>query len=466
MKKRWIITLLFTLILLIGTASCGRDNAARADIDQVADAQTPANEPENDTSQPAASSDFAGQTLSISISWSHTIEQFAELYMEANPGVNILVHNFDTDWERFMEQIPIQLMAGTADDLIDTMAIDRMDPSTTALLADWFPIMRAAPNFNEDNYFMNMLDAVSKDGRLFIFPIHFSFDMISANNRIPGLAEAFRGLDTISSKDMQAMYRAFATDDQFFLHENHDAMTSTIWAIDSFLDFENQTSYFNTPEFIEFITEAKYMTNPEKMFFGGTGSWTWHPPEVLEEQSQKYYFRQSIPQSFQFMLPFEEALPFSGHVPFTNAQGQLWVTPFFSYALNGRSSPEVQALAWDFLQFMQDPTHFEGEHWMYAMVPVYRPLLHSLLQWELPGRINFFEEEDGWRLVGNQDQAIAGVIAEFDKILQLPMADTLLANNAVSGIISEVMHKFNDGLLNAEQAADELHNRVTLTLLE
>jgi len=386
--------------------------------------------------------------------------------MEANPGVTIEINNFDADWERFMEQIPIQLMAGTADDLIDTMGINRMDPSTTALLADWFPVMRADPNFNESDYYMNVFNAVAKDGRLFVFPITFSFDMISANNTIPGLAEAFRGLDTISSGDMQALYRRFPTDNPLFLHDNHDAMTSTIWSIDSFLDFENRTSYFNTPEFIEFITEAEQMTNPEKMFFGGTGSWTWHSPEILEEQSQRYYFRQSIPQSFQFLLPFEDELLFGGHVPFTNEQGQVWITPLLSYALNGRSSPEVQALAWDFLRFMQDPSHFEGQHWVYTLVPVYRPLLHSLLQWELPGRLNYFEEEYGWRLTGSEDQAIAGVITAFDTILQMPMSDTLFANNTVTGIISEVMHQFNDGLLTAEQAADELHNRITLALLE
>ena len=468
MKKRWICTLLLTAILVICTTGCGRGNATEQVIqtDQITEVQTSTSEPEDNYQQEATPSDFYGQTLSISISWSQTIEQFAELYMEANPGVTILVHNFNADWQRFAEQIPIQLMAGTADDLIDTFALDRMDPSTTALLADWFPIMRSDPDFNEDDYYMNVLYAMSKGGRLFVFPTVFSFDMISANNSIPGLAETFRGLSTISSGDMQALYRTFPTDNPLFLHENHDSMTSMVWSIDRFLDFENRTSDFDTPEFIEFISEAQYMTNPEKILFGSSGMLLWHSPDLLEEQSQKYYFRQSIPQSFQFLLPFEEELPFGGQVPFTNEQGQLWVTLFFSYALNGRSSPEVQALAWDFLKFMQDPTHFEGQHWMYTLVPVYRPLLHSLLQWELPGRINYFEEEYGWRLIGSQEQAISNVITEFDRILQLPMADTLFANNAIAIIISEVMAQFNDGMLTAEQTAAELQNRVTLALLD
>jgi ABC-type glycerol-3-phosphate transport system substrate-binding protein len=251
-----------------------------------------------------------------------------------------------------------------------------------------------------------------------------------------------------------------------FLHENHDALTATIWSLSSFMDFENRTANFNTPEFIAFLTEAHNLTNPAKDFFGGTMGRTWHSPEDLAADAERYYFRPSMPQSYQFMINFEEELAFSGQVPLSNDRGELLIVPFFSYALNGQSSPEVQALAWDFLKFMHDPSHFEGNPWMYSLVPPYRPLLRSFLEWDLPSRLEHWEEVYGWRPVGGTEQAIAGVIESFERILNMPMAEFQYGTNAINDILVEVLTQFNDGLLNAEQAAAEIQNRVTLVLLE
>jgi len=461
MKKVWMVVTILLITVVLSSVMTSRNeggsrNPAVALWEQITG---------QDESQQVGNFDFTGQTLSISVSWSTVIEEFAALYMEANPGVTIEINNFDADWGRYMEEIPIQLMAGTADDLIDTMGIDLLDPSTTALLADWFPILRADPDFTEDNFFMNVFDAVSTGDRLFVYPMAFDFITVSANHSVPGLVDALQALDAVSPAALQELYWDFPAPRLLYLHDNHDAMTATTWSIDQFLDFDHRISDFNTPEFVDFITEAHIMTAPGKMF-GAISRWTWHSPEPLAEQSQRYYFRQSVPQSYQFMLPFEEDLAFIGQVPFTNNQGQLVITPLSPYALNGRSEPIVQALAWDFLRFMQDPVHFEGDQFMYTMTPVYRPLLHALIAWELPDRISHFEEVYGWRLIGDRTQAVEGVIAAFEGIFQMPMANGVFANREIMGMVNGVMNQFNNGLLSAEQVAAELQERVSLALLE
>jgi len=399
------------------------------------------------------------------------LAHFARMYMDDNPGVEIIINDWDGDFMRFIEQKPAMLMAGTADDLIDNLGgIDTRAPSTQALLADWLPIMRADPTFNDAYFFTNVFDALTIDGRMYNLPMAFSPTRLAYNTAIPRMSEKMFGRSSITMSEVHAIHRAFAPDD-FFVHNSYDVLYATGFKIHSFIDFENRTANFNTPEFINFITESKALTHPDKEV-GWTFASTYYNPETMADNSLRYLFQQQfMGDPFQFLIPFEETLTFNGSIPIVNERGEVPIQAFPAYVLNGRSASEVQAVAWDFIRFILNPELFQIDveaeiSPMISMIPVYRPLLKFNLERQVPGWMSHFKENYGWRPTLSEEDTIEYVYNRLSELGSTPLADRVYTPNAVTEIISEVMMQFHEGLVTAEQAAEDLQNRVTLALME
>ncbi|MCL2171353.1 MAG: hypothetical protein FWB71_04310 [Defluviitaleaceae bacterium] len=153
------------------------------------------------------------------------MELLAQRFMLANPGITIEFRAFDSP-EQATELIGLDLMSGMSEfTLINSLGIDWRSPVVTRLfLADWFEIMNAAPDFNPDDWFMNVFDAMAKDGRLHVFPTDFRYEVVVANSSVPGLAEAFARYDFITHSDLQRLHQEFSTEQQpymFFAYNIH-----------------------------------------------------------------------------------------------------------------------------------------------------------------------------------------------------------------------------------------------------
>ena len=396
------------------------------------------------------------------------LEHFAQMYMDKNPGVEIVLNSWDGDFMQYIEQKPLTLMAGTADDLIASPGFDYRAPSTQALLADWFPVMRADPHFNEDNFFINIFEAFASDGRLYNLPIAFNPTRVAYNTTIPGMAEEMFGRSNITMSEIHAIHRAFATENMF-IDGSYDALLAVGSQMHSFIDFENRTASFNTPAFINFISESRELTHPDKNV-GWMFASTYYSPEVMEENSHKYLFQQLMTgDPYQFLIPFEEEMKFSGRIPIANEHGEVLIHAFPSYVLNGRSSAETQAVAWDFIRFLLDPAIFQLDleitPWV-SMIPVYRPLLKFNLEQQIPSWMERFGENYGWRSAFSEEDTINYVYNQLSELGRIPVADRVYVPNSVSEIVQEVIMQFHDGLITAEQASEDLQNRVSLALME
>jgi len=396
------------------------------------------------------------------------LEHFAQIYMDENPGVDIIINDWDGDFMRYLEQKPLTLMAGTADDLMASFGFDYHSPSTQALLADWLPVMRADPDFNESNFFVNVFEAMTTNGRLYNLPIAFNPTRVAYNTTIPGMSEEIFGRSNITMSEMHAIHRSLAPEN-ILMDSSYDVQFALGFQIHSFVDFENRTSSFNTPEFINFITESREITCPDKNI-GWMFASTYYNPEIMEENSHKYLFQKLFTgDPYQFLIPFEEEMKFSGNIPMVNEQGEVLIQAFPSYVLNGHTSPEARAIAWDFLRFLLDPavyqTDLELTPWV-SMIPVYRPLLMLNLEREVPGWLEHFSENYGWRSVFSEEETIEHIYNQLSELGRVSLADRIFLPTSISEIIGEVMTQFHEGLVTAEQAAEDLQNRVTLALME
>jgi len=473
--QRWVLVSC-TALMMVGVIAFGMVGCnTNTNIIRIEGTQT-GQQNDQQTGQQAENSlivqpqSFEGLTLNIdtSLSWMG-FDEFAQKYMEANPGVSIKINIIDGFMQAY-EMLPTQLMAGTAADLIDSSWVDHRNPSIQAMLADWFPVMRADPTFNENDFFMNAFEAMSIDGRLYNMPTSFMFDMIAANTTVPGVIEALGQHVTVTVADLQTIHQSIATESDFFIHDSHDAFLAVLYQLDSFIDFENRTANFNSQEFIDFITVASAITAPDAMF-GGIMSSNLYSPERMAETAQRFLFQHFGPDVYQFLLPLEEELTFSGMVPLANERGELLISVFPAYALNGRAAPAVQALAWDFIRFMQNPAQHEpepGTTWLRGgtLIPVYRPMLRHSLEHSLPSWFDWVEEDFGWRSTLTPEQSAEHIYNLLSEMAQMPLTDQVPVNMEIVWIIGGIMQQHHEGLLTSEQAAADLQNSITLALLE
>ena len=448
LKKLRLLPVVLLLAFLMG---CGTEEAA---LEIEADA------PYDERGR------FYSQTLTVTSIWDfQNIVDFAQAYMRANPCVTIEVNHFDNDFERAQTVVATQLMAGTADALIVSMAVDLYKPDVTQRFADWWPIINADPGFNLNDFNTNALNAFASGGRLYAYPLFVNYVLMSVNNTMPGLSQAVAALDFLSVQDMQNLHNQFSGEGMT-VHQNHDVMNAVVLNLDEFLDLENGVVNFNNPRFVDFIEEARDTT---RLVAGGR-QFGWSIGQNMftdieeYENSLLYSFIWHSESTWQYLLTFEEDLLFGQARPLTNERGEILSTPMAAFALNAAASPIEQELAWDFLRFMQNPANREGA-WTPG-VPVYLPGMRAWLDNEVYGWSNTFRWQQGWNIAGTAEDAVEEAYAFLNALAATPHTDAHGIPEAVYGILFEILEQFHEGLISAQSAAELLQNRMSIVMME
>jgi len=417
---------------------------------------------------------FYGETITISVAgfvpggrWIN-LEAVAQTYMAQNPGATIIIERPTAGlgglevWTTFQEYLHMRLLTGNAPTMFTTNhgVLDWMDPRVNRLLADWMPIMQQEPSFREDDFFMNAFGGISQNaqGRLVVYPAVFVNTFHTFNTTIPGLYGEIAGRNALSALDILEIYESLNLDG-FYTQFSPFSMVSA--SLSNFLDLETERIDFYTPEFIDLLTRAREAMgpNPDIRMLGGLTNTT---PAQEYEFSHSILFHRVSNLAFQYMVEFEEPLLFANPIPLTNDAGEILMIPNTSFGLNAAASYAQQALAWDFLLFMQR----YGIGAMGNGTPVYRPNLPSYI---LPHRNATMGQHwipNGWRPVGDD---LAQIEYFLTKISDMPMTimwGNATLRNAIETILYEVLSDFQDGLTNPRQAAEYLQNRITIVLME
>ena len=462
MKKRVACFLLVCAILLFFTAcftACGDTSEGIGETD-LPESQAPGESP------------FSGQTLRISSVLrsderiAYSIAQFQELH----PGVEIIVNFYGPDsgidLEKYQQQISTALMAGTADDLIAADGLFEMSMQDSGLFADIYPLMQNDPNFHEDDYYMNVFEALSYQDKLYLFPVLFIYDLVGVNTTFaPELAEEFTQYDTIRHRELFALYESLADTGGRCASQNLDAYTTLTCNINAFIDLENKTCHFDTPQFVELITAAKNATDPEKISKGELGylySWNLYDPLAIAEQAQKDLFFYAQTFSLDYFLPGMFDAAFTHFIPLTDENHKVVMLPSDMYLINAAS--ENKELAWEFLKFLPTAKAVKNQ---YAFgFPVNRTAFKqqvaaSAEQW------NYYLHGQGGHSVDLEEaELIDYVTAMGDKFNALPMTSKATAYSILPDIYIPLLQSFYDGRMTAEQVASELQNKVSLYLME
>jgi len=386
------------------------------------------------------------------------IDRFTALH----PDVSVEVDNYHGDEEKYKLQVTTQLLAGKAPDIMDAWLSAEEKLSDSGLLADIYPLLRNDPAFHENEYFMNVIDAMAYKGKLIVFPVSWSYRMIGVNNMFSGeLVERFSGYETISYRQLFDLYNSLEDKSGRNLSGNIDIITAVAENINDYIDSANKKCYFNTPEFIEFITGAKNCTPSRKAADGELG-W-WFGPKIYradQEQYAKQYCFAEAPSNIPFFdFPCLEKEVFTYYIPLVSAQGKIFQMVGRRYCINGAS--KNQGLAWEFIKFLTTP---EANEYIYQpSFSVNRELYRTSVSANIVEFIDDWRKIAGNTIVGDTEEIVGQVMAKLAPYNDMPMENNQFWH---FDIIRDLLTSYYNGFITAEQAASELQNKVSLILQE
>jgi ABC-type glycerol-3-phosphate transport system substrate-binding protein len=415
-------------------------------------------------------------TLSISIldndylRWAAIVRGFNEIY----PNVKVTLNTYAGP--SYEEKIGIQLMAGTADDLL-LMAVTK-NSFQPWYFVDLFELMRNDPSFDMDDSYMNIFEAFAENGMLVWLPKNFYYFFVGVNNTVSQeLVDKFKQYDAITFSELMSFYN----DLEYTWGRNAlygiDPITVLSMNYAAFVDFENRTCDFNNDFVIDLITDANNLTSQHRKDVGGIGYIVFRGGSStsnveIQEIAARYLFKTVPNNDYQFFVPNEEV--FTHFIPLLSENGKLMVESESSFGLGINAATENKEMAWEFIKYVSNlPGIPTAEYNTGLIQPVYtsRAAFRDSLPNVLDEFYRFtsnprFSSEITHSVDVDRAEVIERLVDMFDNYNQMPMQETRTYTLAISGHIYEILTAFQNGLMTAEQAVSEIQNKVSLALME
>jgi hypothetical protein len=427
----------------------------------------------NDDAPPAASS-LTG-TLTISQCWDfsvHSLDFAIERFNSIHPDVEIILTNFRGDSQRYITQVGMQLMAGTANDIIEWhWGFSYADFADRDFLTDIYTLMRDDYRFTHDDWFTNAFRATEYRGGLYVFPLSFSYEIIGVNSTTSDeLVESFRQFDMISHRQLLDLYIEFSDATSHFVSPVIDAANVIIHDFGRIIDFEANTANFSTDEFVRLISDARDASNPQRVEAGLVGNWgsllTASNWANQIELSYNYMFSNFLMNiQYEVFFPHKDYEIFTHFIPLATCDGEIIITSARQFAIN--SASENKELAWEFLNFLAtDEILTKNE--MSLGIPINRRMFDAHAVTFLT---NYVENQRGLPgfvdVSADTSDIVERIIEHGNRYVEKPMHNyNIFRDVCIIEMIIESMTAFHQGILTAEMVAEDLQNRVSLYLME
>ena len=373
------------------------------------------------------------------------------------------------------------LMAGQGYDLI---FLNHRHPlwsyGQSGFFEDIFTLMDQNPTTHRDDFFSNILDAFTVNGALYVFPFNFGFEYVGINASLPtAFIDAFLQLDSISYTQALQMYldlQAGYADEMEHL-KLADAASfifplHMLWNISSgFIDFVQGISRLNTPDFVLTLEllQQMYVDNPppQVVYTGGSIQTLLDP----QRNPAQYVFSvlSAFPGSLYALFP-PESSHFLHYIPLADESGRPILlnmshqpTQMVSIAQGPHS-----ALAWEFVQHLIPAftatanTPPRPGRTIDPTMSMYTPIVRSLFHEHFTTVFQTYQERWGvrpMRFPERQDAALERLLAYNQMpIVPIPWVPTEL--------LSTSLERLMQGVISPQEAAQQMHNAVSLWLIE
>ena len=401
--------------------------------------------------------------------------------------------------ENFFTKVRMELTSGEADYLLFGMrgCLDPVQLSRSGLLINLQPYFESDPEIDQEEYFSQILEAYSVDGKLPMIPMSVTYNAVYLNR--PLLEK--NGIDlsgtvTVTPQDLLDWYETAETAvdelNLFFTSPGKDALFSTERV--AYMDLLQKTAWFDSPEFVEFLerTAATENSDPElngdmeigvmdsglyneqirfqetgkleERYFGPPGSYGYEKFGGVAQKSHPALCTWEDVLNAK-LLHLEQPMEYAaGPYPLLSSDGKLGLSSIEDFAIP--SSCENPDLAWEFIKYCISPREEERMDFAHLGSPtIYTsdlPLSKTNLYYQLQDLVK--NGNTGF-IVNYQFEPFDrdSIMDKVNEIFSLPLVNL----NSYGVDVQEYLDEFYvNELTTAEQCAKKIQDRAEIWLNE
>ena len=389
---------------------------------------------------------------------------------------DLYVGDYIGNWVRQAEKARLPYMTGKAspddDDIVEAKFFSPLEHKGW-MFVDLFEMMENDADFELGDYYANVFDALAVNGKLYQFPLDIQYKFAGINSDAPKeIIEKFKQYDAITYSELLDLYFSIPAKEGRYCSQYIDASTVYNSNLYAFIDFENRTNEIDSPRFIELISKAKNATDPEKVSksqIGTTLVWSGFMQEAdIKEYAARYFFAVAYNTNYQSFIPQDGEEAFAHFIPLLTECGRVEIesgSERWSISANSGNKD----IAWEFIKFMASPeANMERMEDVYqAQFVANREFFRLRMPISIASYAKMFARQYDAPFHSFMDdlEGNTGRIVEmFDRYNMMPMVDIAWGSMPID--TGEIFRAYHSGSMTAEQVASELHNKVSIILIE
>ncbi|MDE5835324.1 MAG: extracellular solute-binding protein [Ruminococcus sp.] len=314
---------------------------------------------------------------------------------------------------------------------------------------DLYEFMQAE-NYDDNILYKHILELHETDGKLFCMPLVFTIDTVAGYKRYVGDKENW----TID--EMIEHWNAMPEGSTFNGHTTKDYIYMTILRnnISSFVDFENHTTNYNSPEFIKILEFINSFDPPENY----KQDMDWNTPHFIMNFPINEF------EDFHSSLWNEQNEPVTvvGY-PSPDESGIVIDTSRNKYSVCEYSSPEVKKGAWEFIKTLV------SYDFQYKMADYFFPVNYEVFKKKGEEEYSKYGQQNIISIQSTEYDIGYLSPEEYDYVVSL-IDNTKKANVSIeediTKIIEEELYSMFAGEKTPEETAELINNRAGILISE
>lgn len=459
MKK---ISAFFASLMIMTTVSCSEVGTVSQESNE---SQQETNKTENSVSE---EHEDVTITMAVLDGGNPYVLEAVNDFNETDNGYKIVFKNYMEYYDKSFEtengttpeafakidtQLSLDIIeSGIVDIVPDSVFCDRGKYDSLiqqGAFADLYEFMQAE-NYDDTVLYKHILELHETDGKLCCMPLAFRIDTVAGQTRYVGDKENW----TID--EMIEHWNAMPEGSTFNGHTKKDYVYMTILRnnISSFIDFENNTVNYDSPEFIRILEFINSFDPPESY----KQEMNWNTPQFIMN-FPIYSF-----EDFHGSLWNEQNEPVTvvGY-PSSDESGILIDTYGYKYSICEYSSPEVKQGAWEFIKTLL------SYDIQYDMIEGHFPVNYEVFKKKGEENFSKYGESDTISIQGTEYDIGYLSPEEYDKLVSLidgAKKINISIEDEITKIIEEELYSMFKGEKTPEETAEIIQSRAGILISE